>query len=111
MPISIEICTFFQKKKPFFVVVAGFRQKSVRLPFACVPMLSSPSATLVALIALILLAGSSSLVAASDVLVLNDANFDTTVGKDRNVLVEFYAPWCGHVRPFFLRSAFALIDY
>ncbi|ORX86673.1 disulfide isomerase [Anaeromyces robustus] len=28
--------------------------------------------------------------------VLNKKNFDKIVGKDKHVLVKFYAPWCGH---------------
>lgn len=32
------------------------------------------------------------------VTVLTDANFDSIVlDKSKDVLVEFYAPWCGHV--------------
>ncbi|KAJ5997464.1 hypothetical protein N7499_006140 [Penicillium canescens] len=34
----------------------------------------------------------------SKVEMLNDATFKTTVGGDKNVLVAFTAPWCGHCK-------------
>ena len=38
-------------------------------------------------------------IAASDVLVLTDNDFDTKVKQHDLLLAEFYAPWCGHCKP------------
>jgi protein disulfide-isomerase A6 len=36
--------------------------------------------------------------ASADVVVLTPSNFDSVVDGSKNVLVEFYAPWCGHCK-------------
>ena len=44
-----------------------------------------------------------------EVIVLTPENFDTVVDGSKSVLVEFYAPWCGHCKN--LEPVFLSRDY
>jgi protein disulfide-isomerase-like protein len=47
---------------------------------------------------LLLLAGVAQAEEQSDVLVLTDGTIDEALRENEYILVEFYAPWCGHCK-------------
>ena len=51
-----------------------------------------------AVLAVVVVGSSDPSVSIDGILDLTPTNFDEVVGSDKGVLVEFYAPWCGHCK-------------
>ncbi len=59
-------------------------------------MKSIKIAMLLAVIALFSFTYATDVTEEEGVLVLTEDNFDSVMSSNTHVLVEFYAPWCGH---------------
>ncbi|KAL0343223.1 UNVERIFIED_CONTAM: protein disulfide isomerase-like 1-2 [Sesamum angustifolium] len=74
------------------------------------------SGVLVVSVALVVLLSGSPVTAEDEVekvLTLDHSNFSDIVSKHSFIVVEFYAPWCGHCKalaPEVILSAFELLD-